>query len=336
MDWGAKKIQIVSGILGIALFLCSAVDIIYAKDPDYPTKPITCYIPYGPGGNTDLAARALMEAAAKYLGQKIIPVNRSGAGGTLAATTVMSSKPDGYTLGVVPTSAVFMAPFSEDTPYKDLSGFTMIMNFTHYIYLLAVKDDAPWKTWKEFIGWAKKNPRAAKVGIIGTKTNSSTGLFLWEIEKREQVEITDIPLKSSHEVLTAFLGGHTNMYFSTIDASTMEYIKGGKLQIVLYAGELKVPGYESVPTAQELYGFSIPNLVGMFAPKGLPENVLLKLDEAFGKAIKDPDFVNSMNRMYMPIVYQNRVQMNKYVDKTFKEMADIFKTLKSETTKTKK
>jgi len=324
------------GLLALLLGLSMSLDVAYAKEPDYPIKPITCYIPYGAGGSADLSTRALIEVASKYVGQKFIPINRSGAGGSLAAFAVMNSKSDGYTLGVIPTSAAFMAPFSEDAPYKDLSGFTMIMNFSHYIYLLGVRGDAPWKTWRDFIEWAKKNPRAAKIAVTGTKSNSSTGLFLWQIEKREQVEFTDIPLKSSLEILTAFLGGHTTMYFSTIDSSTMQYIKEGKLRILLYAGGPKAPGYENVATAQEIYGFSIPNLLGVFGPKGLPDFVLKKLDDSLEKAAKDADFINAMNRMNMPVVYQDRAQMNKYVEKTFKEMDEIFKNLKAEEVKGKK
>jgi tripartite-type tricarboxylate transporter receptor subunit TctC len=323
-------------VFGLFIFLCSGVDILSAKEPDYPTKPITCYIPYGPGGTTDLAARALMEATSKYLGQKFIPVNRSGAGGSLAALAVMNSKPDGYTLGVVPTSAAFIAPFSEDTPYKDLSGFTMIMNFANYLLFWGVKDDAPWKTWRDFIEWAKKNPRAAKVGILGTKTNVSTGVYLWQIEKREKVEFNDIPLKSSQEMLTAFLGGHIDVYLTSVDGSTMQYIENGKLRILLYADNIKIPGYPNIPTTPELYGFSLPNLVGIFGPKGLPENVIQKLEDAFGKGVKEPHFVDVLKKIYMPIVYKNRTEMNIYVDKTFREMADIFKKIRAEESKLKK
>ena len=330
---GSAKLS--SFTLAVLALMLISVDVAYGGEPDYPTKPITCYIPYGAGGSADLSARALMEVATKYTGQKFIPINRAGAGGALAAMAVANSKPDGYTLGVIPTSAAFMAPFSEDNPYRDLSGFTMIMNFSHYIYLMGVKGDAPWKTWQEFIQWAKRNPGAAKIAITGTKSNSSTGMFLWQLEKKEQVEFNDIPLKSSLEILTAFLGGHITVYFSTIDASTMQYIKEGKLRILLYAGGPKAPGYENVPTAQELYGFSIPNVLGIMGPKGLPDHVLKKLDVMLEKAVKDPEFGDAMKKMNMPVVYQNRAEMNAYVEKTFREMAQIFKDLKAEEGKRK-
>jgi tripartite-type tricarboxylate transporter receptor subunit TctC len=196
-----------------------------AKDPDYPTKPITFFITMGVGGTTDLAARAFIGIAAKQLGQPFVPVNKPGAGGTHAAMAVMSAKPDGYSLGVASPSTVFLAPFSDESPYKDLSGFTMIVNFGNFVYPLLVRTDAPWKTWQEFIEWARKNPRAAKIAITGARSVGSQGNIFWQIEKREQVEFTYIPFKSSAEVLSAILGGHITIFASTVDASTIPYLQ---------------------------------------------------------------------------------------------------------------
>ncbi len=334
-----KKIRrdwIIILALGLWIFLFQNIDLAKAKDPDYPTRPITFYIQYGPGGASDIVSRAFIGSAAKFLGQPITPVNKPGASGAIAATAVMNAKPDGYTLGMVATSSAFVAPFSDETPYRDLSGFTMIVNFGYYVYPLMVKSDAPWKTWKEFIEWAKKNPRAAKIGNTGPRSVTAQGLVLWQVEKKEQVEFTYITFKSSAEVLTACLGGHVNMFASVVDPSTVSYIQEGKLRILSYGGSEKVPGYENIPSFQELYGFSIPNLMGIFGPKGLPDFVLKKLDDAFAKAVKDSEFINVMNRMYTPIVYMDRMQTNKHVEETFHKVGEIMKILKAEEAKEKK
>lgn len=194
-------------VLGLLFFLSQNYDFAYAKDPDYPTRPITCYIGFGAGGVTDLTARAFIGAAAKYIGQPFVPVNKPGAGGTLSAMAVLTAKPDGYSLGTITASSAFMAPLSDEAPYKDLSGFTMIGNYTFPIYPLLVQGDAPWKTWQEFIEWARKNPKAAKVSLTGAKSTASQGLVLWQIEKREKVEFSYIPFKGSSEVLSALPGG---------------------------------------------------------------------------------------------------------------------------------
>jgi len=336
MKKGLKKVLIIIGVFGLWISLFQGIHLANAKDPDYPTKPITLYIQFGAGGTADICGRAFGDALSKYLGQPLIPINKPGAGGTHAAMAVMTAKPDGYTLGIVTASNAFVAPFSGEAPYKDLTGFTMLGNFGHYTYVLMVRADAPWKTWKEFIEWARKNPRGAKIGNVGAKLSTSLGLITGQVEKREQVEFTNISFKSNAEILTALLGGHVNAYVSPTDALTIPYIKEGKLLILIYLGTKKLSGYENIPSTEELYGFSIPNLLGIFGPKGLPDYVLKKLDDAFPKAVKDPDFVSVMNRMHMPVDYMNRDQMNKYIEEVFPKVGETMKMLKEEEAKQKK
>lgn len=337
MKKDARKILvIIIGVIGLCFFLWHSPDLAGAKDPEYPNRPITCYISFSPGGTIDTTARAFLAAAGRFIGEPFIPVNKPGAGGAIAATAVLNAKPDGYTLGTVAASSAFVAPFSGEAPYKDLSGFTMIVNYSFFVYPILVRGDAPWKTWQEFIEWARKNPRAAKIGITGAKSVASQGLVLGQVEKREQVEFTYIVFKGSSEVLSALLGGHITMESTAMDPPMMGYLKEGKIRNLSYLGKEKLLGYENIPSLHELYGFSVPNIVGILGPKGLPDYVLKKLDDAFAKAIKDPDFINVMDRMYTPIVYMNRAQMSKYAEETLPKVGEIMKMLKEEEAKQKK
>jgi tripartite-type tricarboxylate transporter receptor subunit TctC len=329
-------ILIITLLIGSFIFLFQSSRVAVAKDPDYPTKPINFYIAFGAGGTTDLASRAFCDTASKYLGQPFISINRPGAGGTLTAMTVMNAKPDGYTLGTCVAANVFYAPFSDESPYKDISGFTFIGNFGTYIYPLMVRSDAPWKTWQEFIEWVRKNPRAAKIAITGAKSVTTQGIVLWQVEKKEDVEFTYIPMKSSAEILSATLGGHVTMYGSTVDPSTVPYVKEGKLRILSYMGKGKIPGYENIPSFQDLYGFSILTLFGVFGPKGIPEYILKKLDDTFANTVKDPNFIKVMNQMYTPIIHMDRVQMKEYINETIPKVGEIVKILKAEEAKEKK
>jgi len=175
------------GILGLWVSLFQSIDLAEAKDPDYPTKPITFYIQVVAGGTTDTASRAIIEAASKYLGQPFIPINKPGAGGAIAAMAVMNAKPDGYTLGVNVGSSTLIMPHSEECPYRDLSGFTLIMNFGRFNWPLFVRGDAPWKTWKELVEWARQNPRGVKAGITSARSMAPTGIAVWKAEQKEQV-----------------------------------------------------------------------------------------------------------------------------------------------------
>jgi tripartite-type tricarboxylate transporter receptor subunit TctC len=325
-----EKMQIV--ISAIVLWACLAVPIDYLWAADYPMRPINFMIPASAGGVIDLSVRALTDAASKTLGQPFVPINKGGAGGTLAAMSVMTAKPDGYTIGGCQVSNTVVAPFADDSPYKDLKGFTQIANYGNFVFAVMVRDDAPWKTWKEFIDWARKNPGAAKIGNSGSKSNTIRGICLWLIERKENAKFTFIPLKGSADAMTTLLGGHTNVSAVAVDATTDPYLKTGKIRILLYMCDkkLKLPGTEHVPTMAELYGFEIPNIMGIFAPKETPEPVIKRLDNAFAEAVKDPGFVKLMNQMHTPIVYMNSTEMAKYVDSATEKTRDLIKWLHEE------
>lgn len=332
-----KKL-IASIILGLALWTGASVlgvgDLARAKDPDYPTKPINLVIAYGAGGTTDLTFRAFGEAASKFLGQPMIYINRAGAGGTLAAMSAMTAKPDGYTLATVTASNLFFALYSEESPYHDLSGLTMIVNIANYLYPFMVKADAPWKNWHEFIDWARKNPRAAKIALAGAKSVDSHAFVLTQVEKREKVEFAYIPFKSTAEVLSATLGGHVTVCTFSFAPPSAAFLQEGKFRVLTYLGTQKVAGHD-VPSTQELYGITIPNAVGIVGPKNLPRYVLEKLDDAFAKAVKDPGFVKRMEQFSTPVVYMNRKEMTQYVEETFVRTGKILKAIRAEETKGK-
>ena len=329
-----KRLLVITCLVGLGVFLVSLNDLAGAKDPDYPTKPINLYIGFTAGGATDLSTRAFCEAAGKYLGQPFVPINKTGGGGSLGAMAAMTAKPDGYTLyGGLGPSAACVVPLSKDAPYKDLSGFTLLVCFGTQSYPLIVRSDAPWKTWKEFIEWAKKNPKAAKVGLSGALSVDVKGLYLWRLAKQEQADLTFVAFKGTPEVVSAILGGHITLYSVVADASTVPFLKEGKMRMLMYMGKEKIPGYENVPSAQELYGISTPAFVGVVGPKGLPGYVLEKLDDAFAKAAKDPQFISTMERTSSPVLYMSRSDFSQYVNKTSLEVREIVKSFREEEAK---
>jgi len=194
-----KKVKMIMIIIGI-LCLCVNINLANAKDPDYPTKPITFYINFA-GGSTEISCRALLEATSKYLGQSFVPVVKTGGAGTVGAMAVMNAKPDGYTLGVCQGSTLTILPHTEECPYKDLSGFTLIANFGKPTWPFTVRSDAPWKTWEEFIEWARKNPRSAKIGVSGGKSTQPPAMGMWVAEQREKAEFTFVVFKGGGEEL---------------------------------------------------------------------------------------------------------------------------------------
>jgi tripartite-type tricarboxylate transporter receptor subunit TctC len=308
----------------------------FGKDSDYPARPINFMIPFGPGGTTDLTYRAFIDAAGKQLGQPFVPVNKAGAGGTIAAMAVQTAKADGYTLGGATSSNALVAPFFPDAPYRDLAGFTLIMNLGKYVYPLIVRGDAPWKTWKEFVDWGRANPRGAKIGLPGARNVVAQGFVLSQVEEKEKLKFTYVTFKSSAEILTAILGGHITMYGSTLDATVVTYLKEGKLRLLAFA-DVKAPGFEGIPSLKDIYTIeTTPNLKAVWGPKGLPEPIVNKLEEGLAKAVKDQDFIKVMHRFFMPVVYMNRAELNKYSEKTLQEVGETLRRMQREDAREKK
>jgi tripartite-type tricarboxylate transporter receptor subunit TctC len=134
---------------------------------DFPIKPITLIVPFPAGGPTDLALRALAEAAGKQLGQPVIVENKSGGAGTVGpATMAATAKPDGYTISQMPIT-VYRLPLMQETTWK-ASDFTYIIHLTGYVFAHIAAADTPFKTWKDVVDYAKANPGKVTYGSSGT------------------------------------------------------------------------------------------------------------------------------------------------------------------------
>ena len=331
-----KKSVVLAGIVGLSIVFLQGAGLAGTKDPDYPTKPITFYLPAPAGGTTDTITRPLVEAVGKVLGQPCVVVNRPGGSYTLGAIPVMQGKPDGYTLGVYLGTNLYLVPHMEDSPYKDISAFTVINNFAKFMYLASVRGDAPYKTWKELIEHERQKPKSIKVALPGARSMGAQGIAMWEIEQREGVNFTYVIFKGVNETLPALLGGHVSLEVSDMGPGRMQYIKEGKVRIAAFVGKEKAVGYEDIPSFYDLYGIDASSLIGIWGPKGLPNYILDKLERAFEVGIKDPNFLSMMKQAYTPLVYMNRAQVNKEISTLIPKYTEIIKKLRAEEEKMKK
>jgi tripartite-type tricarboxylate transporter receptor subunit TctC len=251
----------------------------------FPDHPIQLIIPYVAGATGDTTARMLAEELEKILGQKIVPINKPGAGTVLGAETVIRSKKDGYTLFYGGASAFVYAPNANPDvvqydPAKDVEplGF-------HYFFptVIGVKADAPWKTFREFVDYAKKNPGKIRMTSIGV--GSSTHFAIELLQSIVGAQFTHVPFKGGESVVTAVLGGHVE---STLDGfgKLKPHVEAGNMRILLV--DPKKPDYPQIPTLKELgYNQGLPaTWFAMFAPAGIPEEVRKVLVPAVEKAVK--------------------------------------------------
>jgi tripartite-type tricarboxylate transporter receptor subunit TctC len=251
----------------------------------YPEKNIQLIIPYVAGATGDITARILADELEKVLGVKVIPTNKPGASTLLGVETAVRAKKDGYTLVYAGNTATVYVPSTDPgivhfDPVKDLEplGF-------HYIFPqgIAVKADAPWNTFAQFIDYAKKNPGKIRVSTIGVA--SSPHFALEMIQGITGTQMTHVPFEGGESVVTAVMGGHVEAACDGL-AKFKPHVDAKKMKILLLSN--KMPAYPGIPTITEL-GYKqrlFPSQFGVHAPAGIPEEAKKVLVPAIEKAIK--------------------------------------------------
>jgi tripartite-type tricarboxylate transporter receptor subunit TctC len=251
----------------------------------YPDHNIQLIIPNVAGAQMDITARMLASELEKILGAKIIPNNKPGAGTVLGTEAALRAKKDGYTLLYGSNAAFVTAPACTPEivhydPIKDAEPLGL-----HYFFpqTITVRSDAPWKTFTEFIDYAKKNPDKIRVSTTGV--GSGPHLIVETIQAITGAKLTHVPFEGGESIITAVLGGHVEATCDTL-AKVKPQVDAGKMRILLLTR--KMPGYPDIPTIQEL-GYKQPlygGWFGMYAPVGIPEDLKNILVPAVEKAVK--------------------------------------------------
>jgi tripartite-type tricarboxylate transporter receptor subunit TctC len=277
---------------------------------DYPAKPITLIVPFPAGGPTDLALRALGEAAAKHLGQPIIVENKSGGAGTVGpATMAATAKPDGYTIAQMPVT-VYRLPLMQETTWK-ADDFTYIIHLTGYVFAHIAAADTPFKTWKDVVEYAKKNPGKVTYGSSGT--GGSPHLGTEQVAEKDGIKLTHVPFKGAAELHAAVAGGHVMV--GAGGASSKQIVDAGKARFLNVWTAQRQKSFPDVPTLTELgYPFVIDSPFGIAGPKGMDPKVVARLHDAFKKAIENPEVIKILERFEMVPNYKNSADYKLAVD----------------------
>jgi len=287
----------------------------------YPSKPINLLVAFAPGGSLDGTMRLLAKKAEQYLGQPFAIDNNGGASGAAALAIVAKARPDGYQLVGCTSVGLVGIPQFRPVAYK-LSDFIPIMHYGAPQSGLIVKGDAPWKTMKEFIEYAKKNPGKIRYSTNGIGTTQDMAMKY--IAQKEGIKWTVIPFKGQAEALTALLGGHVEATSNSADVEA--YVKDGRVRLLATHGETRMKSFPNVPTFRELgYQYVNPTRFIIAAPKGTPEAVIKRLDEAFAKAVADPEFVSLMTKLDMEVIYRHPQQMMSWLEEQHTLMGNMIR-----------
>jgi tripartite-type tricarboxylate transporter receptor subunit TctC len=254
---------------------------------NYPSKPIRIIVPYAAGGSTDQLARSIQQPVSEMLGQPVIVENKPGAGGTIGMDFVAKAAPDGYTLAFGNTGPNAVVSLMRKVPYDQSRDLRPISTVAITPMILAIPSDNPAKTVKEFLAYAKKNPTTLNIGSVGN--GSLSHLTAEYFNELAGLQMQHIPYNGGAPMMTAFAGGQIQAAFVTgLDGATL--VASGKVRY-LAVGTLKrtdvVPGLPAI--ADDVPGFKSSAWFGVLAPKGIPEDVAVKLHAAVAAAVARPE-----------------------------------------------
>ncbi len=307
----------------IALFLVTGLFVFMPSSSSaagYPDHPIQLIIPYVPGATGDITARMLSEELEKALNQKIIPNNRPGAGTVLGADATARAKKDGYTLFYGGASPMIYAPIAnpEVVKYDPSKDFEPLGFHYYFPTVVGVKADAPWKTFPEFVDYAKKNPGKIRITSIGV--GSSTHFAIEMLQSIVGIKLTHVPFEGGETVITAVLGGHVE---ATLDGfgKLKPHVEAGRMRILLI--DPKKPDYPDIPTLKELgYKQGLPaTWFALWAPAGIPDDVKKVLVPATEKAVKATK--PRIDALGSICEYKNPADLKKLRDEEYKQIWEI-------------
>ncbi|HYZ34299.1 MAG TPA: tripartite tricarboxylate transporter substrate binding protein [Crenalkalicoccus sp.] len=284
--------------------------------PGFPGRPIRMFIPWAPGGTTDVQMRALCDAASKRIGQPVVPENTPGAGGILGAQKLLNEKPDGHVLAQMPVSVFRYPLMAAKPPFDPLSDFTYVVHLTGYLFGVVVRADAPWKSFGEFLDHAKANPGRVNYGTPGTGT--SLHITMERIARDRGIEWTQVPFRGVAENLQALLAGQID---ATADSSGWgQLVQDGKLRLLVTWGETRARRFPEVPTLRES-GIDIVSAspYGIAGPKGMDPEILQAVHGIFRDALHDPAHLAVLERLDMPVMYKDPAAYRAFVQEQMAE-----------------
>ena len=281
------------------LTLALAFFVILAPAPsraDWPEKPIRLYVPFPAGGAVDIVARLIAGKLADDLGKPVVVENKAGAGGVIATDATAKAAPDGYTLLLTTPNHTINAALQPSLPYDTAKDIAPVAIVAEVPEVLVSHPGAPFKTFPEFIAYAKQNPGKLNYSSagIGTLPHVTFELLL----RKTGIQVAHIPYRGAAPAMNDLLAGTVQLKLDTY-ATSHPHVAAGKLNMLGIASQKRAKLMPQTPTIAEmgLPGYEGILWIGMVAPAGTPKPVIDRLAAAIAKAVRAPDVVQRFENL---------------------------------------
>ena len=258
-----------------------------AAAQDFPNKPIRIIVPFGPGGGGDIVGRIFGQALQEKLGQPVVVENKPGAAGTLGNEMIARAEKDGYTIGVMTAGQVIAAAMNKSLRYDPATAFEPISQVGTASLMLVARGDFPANNVDELIAAAKANPGKINVASpgFGATQHMSGELF----KQMAGVDMVSVQFRTTPEAVTAVLGKQVDVLFDTVLA-VIGQVQSGQLKAIAVTSKDRFPIVPDVPAIAEsaaMKGYDGSTWYGFFGPRGIPPEIVAKLNKALNEALMD-------------------------------------------------
>ena len=292
---------------------------------EYPTGPITLIVPFGPGGSADTVARIVGNEVSKEIGQPIIILNRSGAGGNIGYEMAARALPDGHTLVMATSPLAVNVSLYHKLSYDPVKDFSPISLVAMQPNLLVVNPELPVKTLAELIAYAKANPGKLNFGSsgIGTSQHLAAELF----KRGAGVDIVHVPYRG--DAMIDLVAGRLQMMFETLPVS-LSYAQSGQLRAIAITVDERSKMLPDVPTVSEagLSGFVSRGWLGVAAPAKTPKPIIDKLNAAIKKALETPSVADRLTELGLQVKRTSPSEFATFIDQEINNYRNIITSAK--------
>jgi len=291
----------------------------------YPSRPIQILVPFSAGNVIDLLARGLGDGLAQAIGGSVLVVNREGASGIIAMSALAGSKPDGYTLAFAPQGQITIQPhLKADLPYKE-SSFTPICQTFENQFAIVVGPNSPIADFKQLIATAKASPGKLTWGDSGVATVPN--LQMYSLLQSAGIKMEYTPYRNYPQLLQDVLTGRLDLAAPSIGS-----FNGQNVRVLAILSDQRSPQFPDAPTVAEFgYAVSMPGFGGLYAPSGLPPDVLVKLADGCAKAVQSESFRTIATRTGSLIRYLDRAAFTRRLQEDSQAKAALIRTLNLKT-----